>query len=175
MAHVAFLRAANVGGTNVFRPAELARSLADLDVANVGAAGTFVVRSCASAARIRREIRSRLPFEPTIAVVPASDVLALVRSAPFAGVRFSKDLRGWVAVLDRRPSARPDLPVTVPPGKAWSVRFDRLDGCFALGVWHRRPGGFVFPNQVVEKALGAPATTRWWETLERAAKLAGEA
>ena len=169
--HVVFLRAANVGGRNVFRPAQLARDLEHLDVVNVGAAGTFVVRGKASAARIRREILARLSFEPLLAVVPAREVVALVRSKPFAGVRFSKDRRGWVAVLDSRPRHQVRLPVFVPAPKGWSVRFDRVQGCFALGLWQRRPGGFVFPSHVVEKALGVPATTRWWETIERTAEL----
>ena len=171
MGHVVFLRAANVGGRNVFRPAELVRSLAALDVVNVGAAGTFVVRGRASAATIRREILARLPFEPALAVVPAREVLALVKGRPFDGVPVSKDLRGWVAVLAGRPRTRPQLPVAAPAGTAWSVRFERLVGPFALGLCRRRPGRFIFPNQVVEKALGVPATTRWWETVERAADL----
>jgi len=176
MGHVVFLRAVNVGGKNVFRPAELARALAHLDVVNVGAAGTFVVRGRASASSIRREILGRLPFEPACAVVPAREIAALVRSKPFAGARLSKDLRAWVAVLDGGPRLRPELPLTMPAGRSWSVRFDTLSGRFALGLWQRRPGGFVFPNQVVEKALGVPATTRWWETLERVAELVlGEA
>jgi hypothetical protein len=33
--------------------------------------------------------------------------VALVRSGPFAGVGFSKDLRGWVAVLGGGPSLLP--------------------------------------------------------------------
>ncbi len=172
MGHVVFLRAANVGGRNVFRPAQLARDLAPLDVVNVGAAGTFVVRGKAPAARIRREILERLPFEPGVVVVPAKEILALVDGVPFAGVGFSKDQRGWVAVLDRKPRHPPELPLFDPGRKAWSVRFDRVDGRFAMGLWHRRPGGFVFPNQVVEKAVGGPATTRWWETIERVAALA---
>jgi len=173
MPHVAFLRAANVGGKNVFRPARLAAELAHLDVVNVGAAGTFLVRGKATAAGVRREILARLPFEPTVAVRPAREVLGLVRSAPFGGVAFSKDLRGWVAVLSARPKARPALPIAVPAGKPWSVRFDRLEGPYALGLWQRRPSGFVFPNQVVEDALGVPVTTRWWETFERIAGLMG--
>lgn len=171
MAHVVFLRAANVGGKNVFHPAQLAAALAHLDVVNVGAAGTFVVRARATPAAIRREILAHLPFEPEMAVRPADEVVALVRSDPFAGTEFSKNLRGWVAVLDGRPKAKPRLPLAKPAGKAWSVRFDRLDGVFALGLWRRPTGGFVFPSQVVEDALGARATTRWWETFERVARL----
>jgi uncharacterized protein (DUF1697 family) len=172
MGHVVFLRGANVGGRNVFRPAQLARDLGHLDVVNVGAAGTFVVRGKASAARIRREIRERLPFEPALVVVSAKQVLDLVESAPFARARLSKDRRGWVAALDQTPRSPPDLPRFDPGRRAWSVRLDRVDGPFALGLWQRRPGGFVFPNEVVEKTLGVRATTRWWETIERVAALA---
>jgi uncharacterized protein (DUF1697 family) len=171
MPHVVFLRAANVGGRNVFRPAQLAAALAHLDVLNVGAAGTFLVRGRAPAASIRREILALLPFEPRIAVRPAGEVLALVRSGPFHHIAFSKDLRAWVAVLDGRPKVRPKLPLATPAGKGWSVRFDRVEGAFALGLWRRRAGGSVFPNQVVENALGVPATTRFWETFERIAGL----
>jgi uncharacterized protein DUF1697 len=171
MPHVVFLRAANVGGKNVFRPARLAADLAHLDFVNVGAAGTFLVRGAASVATIRREILERLPFEPWMAVRPAAEVLALVRSDPFHGVALSKGLRGWVAVLGGKPRTRPTLPLTAPAGRAWSVRFDRLEGPYALGLLRRRPGGFVFPSQVVEDAVGIAATTRWWETFVRIAGL----
>jgi len=30
----------------------------------------------------------------------------------------------------------------------------------------------VYANQVVEKALGVPATTRWWDTIEKIAQIA---
>ena len=173
MAHVVFLRAANVGGKNVFRPAQLAAALAHLEVVNVGAAGTFVVHAKASAAAIRREILSRLPFEPALAVRPASEVTALVESEPFRGEPLSKDLRGWVAVLTSAPKSKPALPLTKPAGKPWCVRFDRVEGVYALGLSHRRPGVSVFPNQVVEAVLGVPATTRWWETFEKVAAIAG--
>jgi uncharacterized protein (DUF1697 family) len=171
MAHVVFLRAANVGGRNVFRPALLAADLAHLEVVNIGAAGTFVVRGKATAAAIRREIRARLPFALAVVVRPASEIVALVESDPFRGVKFSKDQRGWVAALGARPRSLPALPLVKPAGKAWAVRCDRVEGAFALGLWRRRLGGFLFPNQLVEDALGVPATTRWWETIERAATL----
>jgi len=172
VAHVVFLRAANVGGKNVFRPAQLAVALSHLDAVNVGAAGTLLVRGKAPAATIRREISERLPFDLEMSVRPVREVLDLIRSQPFAGVKFSKDLRGWVAVLARPSRARPAFPLSVPEGKAWSVRFDRIEGAFALGVWRRRPERFVSPNKVVEDALGIPATMRYWETIERVAELA---
>ena len=169
MAHVVFLRAANVGGKNVFRPAQFAAALTHLGTVNVGAAGTFVIREKASAAAIRRELVARLPFECHIVIRPAKEIVELIRSDPFAGVRFSRDLRGWVAVLGAKPKTRPALPMMFPKSGQWSVRLDRVDGAFAIGVWQRRPKGFVFPSNSVEAALGVPATTRWWETFGRIA------
>lgn len=171
MSNVVFLRAANVGGKNVFRPAQVAAALKHLDVVNVGAAGTFLVRGNVSTAEIRREILAHLAFDPELSVRPAREILALVRSEPFRRVAFSKDLRGWVAVLGGRPAARPTLPLSKPEGKAWSVRLDRIEGAFALGLWRRRPDASLFPNQVVESTLRVRATTRFWETILRLAGL----
>ncbi len=171
MAHVVFLRAANVGGKNVFRPAKLAADLEHLELVNIGAAGTFVVRAKASAAAIRREILARLPFEPGLAIHPAADLVELVRRAPFKGMRLSKDLRGWAAVLEKPPKSPPTLPIEAPANRPWVVRFERIEGPFALGLQRRQPGVSVYANQVVEKALGISATTRWWDTLEQIVKV----
>jgi len=170
VAHVVFLRGANVGGKNVFRPAQLVAALAHLDVLNVGAAGTFVVRGKSSAAAIREEILSRLPFAPGIAIRPASEIRALARSGPFAGRPLAKDERAWAAVLCGKPTKRPSLPHLAPAGKDWSVRIERIEGSLVLGILHRRPK-FLFPNQVVEKEFGVPATTRWWDTIEKVAQI----
>ena len=174
MARVVFLRAANVGGKNVFRPAQLVAALEHLGAVNVGAAGTFLIRGKASAASIRHEILTRMPFTPELTVIPARDVLELVRTVPFARAALSKDQRGWVAVLAEKPKAEPKLPLLKPEGKDWSVRLDRVEGPFALGLWRRTACGFVFPNQVVETVLGVRATTRWWETMVRIAALVEE-
>jgi uncharacterized protein (DUF1697 family) len=170
MPYVVFLRGANVGGKNVFRPAQLARELAHLDVVNIGAAGTFVVRGNVSATAIRSEIRTRLPFELTLCVRPAREIMALVRSDPFKGVGFSKTRRGWVGVLSRRARARPTLPVIVSAGNEWVLRIEHVDGVFVRGLWRLRRGGFVIPANEVERALGVAATVRWWETFERIAR-----
>jgi len=169
MAHVVFLRAANVGGRNVFRPAQLVVALKHLDAVNIGAAGTFVVRKRASVAAIKAEFLKRLDFEPGIAIFPANEVLALVASRPFDGVAVTKEQRCWAAALCSAPRTKLSAPIEQPAGAPWSVRFERVDGRIALGRHRRQPKGYVFPNQVVEKALGVPATTRWWETWLRVA------
>ena len=171
MAHVVFLRAANVGGNNVFRPAQFVRGLSHLDVVNIGAAGTFVVRAKATSAEIRREIVERLPFETAVVIRPGKEILELVRSDPFRTVKFSKDLRGWVGALAGIPTLKAKLPITMPPTEPWGVRFDRVSGAFAFGLWQRLPKGFYIPANVIEKTIGVSTTVRWWETIEKIAKV----
>jgi uncharacterized protein (DUF1697 family) len=173
LAHVVFLRAANVGGKNVFRPAQLARALKHLDVVNVGAAGTFVVRAQTTSAAIREAISGELPFVCEMVVRPAREVSTLVDGNPFDGVSFTRDLRGFVAALCTKLKARPPLPMLIPSAANWGMRVDYIDGAFALGIWRRAPNGFVMPSSALEKALGVPATVRWWETYERISRVIG--
>jgi uncharacterized protein (DUF1697 family) len=171
VASVVFLRAANVGGTNVFRPAQLVAALKRLDVVNIGAAGTFVVRSSASVADIRRALLDEMPFVPTMAVRPGRDVIALVRSRPFKGVAFSKDLRGWVGVMTGAPKLKPTLPLATPGGASWYLRVDEIRGLVALGLQRRHPDRPVNTAKSLEAALGVPVTVRWWETIEKIVKI----
>lgn len=166
-----FLRAANVGGSQVFRPAKVAAALKRLDVVNVGAAGTFVVRSAASPTTIRRELTRQLPFDPVLAIRPAREIVALVARDPFAGVAFSRDLRGWVGVLTAPVRRRPPLPCRLPASGRWSIRFDEIDGAFAMGLWQRDEEGKLIPGSAVERLLGVPMTVRWWETVLKVANI----
>ena len=60
MPSVVFLRAVNVGGTNLCRPAVLAKQLGKFDVVNIGAVGTFVVRKTVNESALRKEIAVQL-------------------------------------------------------------------------------------------------------------------
>lgn len=171
MASVAFLRAVNLGGKNVFRPAALARALATLDVANVGAAGTFVVRKSIGSAALRGEFLRRLPFEAEIMVCSARDLADLVDADPFPRVPSDKTVRRFVSVLSKRPRTLPRLPLGRPEGDAWQVRIVGVWGPFVLSLWRRGRGAMLYPNEVVEKALGVRATTRSWNTIEAARAL----
>jgi hypothetical protein len=69
-------------------------------------------------------------------------------------------------VLTARHKVRPQFPLLTPGGSTWQVRFDRLEGSYAMGLW-RRPQDthFVIPATCIEKAVGVLVTVRWWETL----------
>lgn len=171
-AFVVFLRGVNVGGHKTFRPSLLAKDLsADFDVTNVGAAGTFVVRRAASPASLRSAIVARLPFEAGIMVCPAEEIRDLLRSEPFGCGKPQADTKRFVSVLEKSPARPAPLPIERPPGKEWQVRLVRVELRYALSVWRRTGERGLYPNEVVERALGVSATTRGWETIGKVARI----
>jgi uncharacterized protein (DUF1697 family) len=165
MPSVVFFRAVNVGGYQKFQPGKLAKELAEFDVVNIGAAGTFVVRENVSQPKLRDEILRRLSFKPELMICPARDVLALARGNWFGDAPAAKDVGRFVSVLQKAPRAKPPLPLEQPAGAKWEVRVVAITGRFALSV---RRLGQTYSNAVVEKHLGVPATTRNWNTIEAA-------
>jgi uncharacterized protein (DUF1697 family) len=171
MALVVFVRGVNVGGRKTFRPSAFAAELADFEVVNVGAAGTFVVRKSISQAVLRAELLRRLPVQAEFMTCPGRDVLALAAGDPFGDVTSNKDLTRYVSVLASRPRALPPLPITQPASEDWQVQIIGMTGRFALSL-HRRMGRtLVYPNEVVEKKLGVSATSRNWNTVEAVCKV----
>ncbi|MFN2386387.1 MAG: DUF1697 domain-containing protein [Thermoanaerobaculia bacterium] len=166
MALVVFLRGVNVGRNKRFQPAALAREL-PFEAVNVGAAGTLVVRKAVSPAALRSEILQRLPFEAEVMVCRASEVVALAREPVFADAATPEDAQRFVSVLARKPRAIPTLPIAAPAGKVWEVRIVGVSGPFALSFWRHLGDRVLYPNEVVEKAFGAPATTRNWNTIRK--------
>jgi uncharacterized protein (DUF1697 family) len=168
MAWVVFFRAVNVGGHQTFRPGLLAKELAEFDVVNLGAAGTFVVRGKITEAKLRDEILRRLPFQPELMICPARDVLALARTGAFGVAPAGKDIQKFVTVMLRAPAPgqdAPQLPHDQPAGAKWEIRVARVIGQFALSFRCPRIRGTFYPNAVVEKHFGIPATTRNWNTI----------
>jgi uncharacterized protein (DUF1697 family) len=174
MALVAFLRGANVGGHRKFRPAALAREMADLGVVNIGAAGTFVAKKPVRAKAFRAELARRLPFETEIMICPGSEILALAQSEPFSDTPAGNDVRRLVTVLAKKPQLLPKLPIRLPEGKDWQVDFFRIAGRFAFTLWRPGPERPIYPNAVAEKVLGIPGTTRSWSAIEAACQILGE-
>ena len=158
-----------MGGTRVFQPSQLTKDLGHLGVINVGAAGTFVVRSGGSHERLRAEFLRRLRFPAEMMICRGSDITRLVAEEPFPAADWEGDVRRFLSVLSRPPRLRPDLPLEVPPGESWQVRFIRISGRFALAWWRRLGRSFLDPNSVAERRLGVAATTRNWNTIVRIA------
>ncbi len=165
MPHVVFLRAANVAGHQVFRPRELVAALPDLDLVNIGAAGTFVVRAKVTEKALREAYAAELPFVPELAIFRGKEVIDLFESDPFGG-RAAEGIQRSITALYAKPPAGIDYPIGLPEGRNWEVRLVACVGRFVLSE-RRTSGGKFYPNEVAEKLLGVPATTRTWGTLEK--------
>ncbi|MEK7466296.1 MAG: hypothetical protein AAB074_02675 [Planctomycetota bacterium] len=159
MDFVAFLRGANVGGARVFKPAAFALKLC---VGNIGAAGTFVARKRSSAAAVKKEFASALPFETEILVSTAAEIAALVKRDPFR--KLPAGAKPVVTILAAKPKSVCDFPFDRPAGPKWEVRLFEIDGAFVPGCYRVFGKLGHYPNEIVEKVLGVPATTRGWPT-----------
>jgi uncharacterized protein (DUF1697 family) len=164
MALVVFLRGVNVGGHRTFRPSILARELSDYDVVNVGAAGTFVVRKPGSRAKFRAELLRKLPFEAEVVLCDGRDLIRLEMENPFGAEPTSRDIVRFVSILSKIGSARPSMPITLPPDGEWFLRVIAAKSQFVFGVYRRRMKAIGYLGQI-DKLFGAPATTRNWNTL----------
>jgi hypothetical protein len=148
MASVVFFRAVNVGSHQRFQPGALAKKLADLEVVNIGAAGTLVVKK---------------PFKPELMICRAKDVLAIADGKLLGKSPASKGVTAFVSVLQKAPGSSKGLPIDYPETGKWQVRLLACVGKFVLS-W-RVDGTDLYANGVVEKHFGGAATTRNWNTM----------
>ncbi|HWG91274.1 MAG TPA: hypothetical protein VNZ52_10550 [Candidatus Thermoplasmatota archaeon] len=169
MQFAVFLRGANVGG-RTFSTKAVAEALADLEVKNLGTAGTYRVGKARSATAVRDAFQPLVPEGCDLLVRPLDEVLALVKRDPFAreGDRGSP----FVTVLAEEPKRPVAYPWEVPDGGPWQLRVLRAEGPYVLSLRDAAEPGKFYPNEVIERALGVRATTRGWKTMLDLAKLA---
>jgi uncharacterized protein (DUF1697 family) len=172
MALVVFLRGVNVGGHRTFRPAELAKQLADLDVVNIGAAGTFVVRQPVAQARLRAELTSRLPFDAAIVTCRGRDILRLMSQRHFEDQPVRPDIVRFLSILSKSPRSTPSTPVSFPASGKWLVRVLAREHRFVFGVYRRQMKAIGYLGEI-DRFFGTPATTRNWNTITAVAKVVG--
>jgi uncharacterized protein (DUF1697 family) len=163
MALVVFLKGVNVGGHRVFRPSTLARELADFNVVNVGAAGTFVVRKPISRQKLRLEFQRRLPFETELMICSRNEILRLASGAAFAGEVQGPDIVRFISILAKHPHPLPSLPIRLPPEGEWLVKIAAIQGRFVFGLYRRSTRTISLLGRL-EKHLGSSITTRNWNT-----------
>jgi uncharacterized protein (DUF1697 family) len=169
MALVVLLRGVNVGGHKTFRPSILAKELAHLDVVNVGAAGTFVIRGCISQVDLRSEFQRRLPFDTLAIICKGSDIQELVAKDPFAGQPAKKDVVPFVSVLSGR-SKTLEADLRLPEKGQWCLKVLARRKCFVIGMYRREMRAIRYLGQL-DKLCGVPLTTRNWNTILAVAKV----
>lgn len=170
MALVVFLRGVNVGGHRTFRPAVLARQLGHLDVVNVGAAGTLVVRRPVTRTALRAELARRLPFDAEAAICEGREILGALARSPFAAQRARADQVRFVSILLRRPRAAPPMPARLPSSGTWLVKILAAENRFVFGVYRRHMQTIGYLGKL-DRVCGGPVTTRNMNTMDAVARL----
>lgn len=165
---VVFLRAVNVGTTNRCRPAAIAKELARFGVVNIGAVGTFVVREELAEAELRHAIARKLSFKCEIMIVPAKEIIDLVRRNPFARQPSGPTITRFVNVLHQPvlTRGRTFAPISLPSDDEWLLKVIAIQGRFVLGLYRREMKAISYLGRI-EKQFGVPATTRNWNTIEK--------
>ncbi len=169
MALVVFLRGVNVGGHRTFRPTTLVEQLKHLDAINIGAAGTFVVRTPVTRAQLRAELTRRLPFAAEIMIAHGREIVRLTSRNPFARQPLRPDIVRFVSVLRRRPRSEPSMPLSLPSKGGWLLRILEREDRFVLGLYRRQMKAISYLG-MVDRFFGVPATTRNWNTITAIAR-----
>lgn len=164
MALVVFLRGVNVGGHRTFRPSALANELSGFDIANVGAAGTFVVRKPESRVKLHAALTKKLPFETRIVICDARDILGLEAANPLAPAPSQPDAVRFVTILWKAARVRVPIPFALPAVDEWYLRIVASKGRFMFGEYRRHMKTIGYLGQL-DKLFGVPATTRNWNTI----------
>jgi len=164
LALVVFIRGVNVGGHKTFRPTILAEQLKQFDAVNIGAAGTFVIRTSVARTRIRSELARRLPFDAEIVICQGRAILDLMSQNPFAGVEDRQDTVRFVSVLTRRPRLRPSMPVQFPSNGRWLLKIIGRKQQFVFGMYRRHMKAISYLG-MLDRLFGVPVTTRNWNTV----------
>jgi uncharacterized protein (DUF1697 family) len=172
MALVVLLRGVNVGGHRTFRPATLAEELEHLDVVNIGAAGTFVIRQPVTQVQLRAELARRLPFDAEIMICQGHEIAGLISRDHFAGEPVQSDIVRFVSVLARRPRSAPSTPMTFPSTGKWLLKILARDNRFVFGVYRRHMKVISYLG-TLDRLFGVPATTRNWNTITAIARVLG--
>lgn len=173
MALVVFLRGVNVGGHRTFRPSILAEQLKHLDVVNIGAAGTFVIRRRVGVAQLRVEFARRLPFETKIMICQGRDIIRLTSGEFFPDQFVRPDIVRFVSVLSQCPRSAPSAPMDLPSTGKWLVRVLARDNRFVVGVYRRHMAAIRHLG-ALDQTFGVPVTTRNWNTITAIAEALNE-
>ena len=163
---VVFLRGVNVGGHRTFRPSQLAAQLEHLGCVNIGAAGTFVFNKKVPLAKLRAELRRRLPFETVAVVCHGENITQLVTNPPFEE-KPARNVVRFLTILSA--NTKRVAPPQLPAKGRWFVRVVHQQRRFVVGEYRRHMKTIGYLG-TLDQHFGAPVTTRNWNTIERIAK-----
>ena len=113
-------------------------------------------------ARVAVALSTRAGKPMAVMVRSLAQLRSLVASAPFGAGAPTPDEVWYVSFLDRAPTPRPTLPLTVRTGDVTYVALRDLDLC---GRVTRQPGKPSTEHYAPEALFKVSATTRNWNTI----------
>jgi len=170
VALVVLLRGVNVGGHRTFRPTTLVEQLKHLDVVNIGAAGTFVIKRPLTRAQLRAELARRLPFDATIMICHGREIARLMSQDHFADQPVRPDIVRFMSILSKRPRSAPLTPMRFPSSGKWLLKILARDNRFVFGVYRRNMKVISYLG-TFDRLFGVPVTTRNWNTITAIARV----
>jgi len=170
VALVVLLRGVNVGGHRTFRPTTLVEQLKHLDVVNIGAAGTFVIKRPVTRAQLRAELARRLPFDATIMICHGREIARLMSQDHFADQPVRPDIVRFMSILYKRPRSASLTPMRFPSSGKWLLKILARDNRFVFGVYRRNMKVISYLG-TFDRLFGVPVTTRNWNTITAIARV----
>jgi hypothetical protein len=167
MATVVLLRGANLGKRR-FSPNALAEALTDLDVENIGAAGTFVVPKRVAERTLRERVQAELPWgDAEMVILKDAEVRAALEAG--ASVRAPPGAKKFGLALPAPPAMSPALPIeALAKDGAWGMRYVMLSGRVVIGVRRRFDETGTYSTKAIDAAVGSDrGTMRDWPTWEK--------
>jgi uncharacterized protein (DUF1697 family) len=131
----------------------------------------FVARDPGRGQAFRSELMNRLPFATQVAFCEGADVLGLENGSPFQEIRVKPDHVRFVSILiEPVPARLPAMPFGIPSDDDWYVQIVGRKKQFVFGAYRRHMKTISYLGQI-DKALGAPVTTRNWNTIDAVLKV----
>jgi uncharacterized protein (DUF1697 family) len=170
MRYIAFIRGINVGGKNIIRMEDLSALFHRIGFTGVTTyiqSGNVLFDSEATLARqiedqIENHLKEKLIGEIPVIVRSVKAIENLIGQDPFRNYKDDPELKLYVCFLKYRPEKIPPLPlISLKDG----LEIIQINDLYTFVVSRKVKKMYGFPNNLVEKKLNVPATTRNWNTI----------
>lgn len=170
MRYVALLRSVNVGGKNILKMEDLRSLFHQMKFSEVTSyiqSGNILFESDPFypeelEKNIEQQIQAQFRKEIMVMVRSVKAIENLIGQNPFEQYQKIPEIKLYVSFLKSRPGEVPPLPIiSIKDG----LEIIQVNDQYAFVTSRKVRRMYGFPNNLVEKELNIPATTRNWNTL----------
>ncbi|MCK6605026.1 MAG: DUF1697 domain-containing protein [Ignavibacteriaceae bacterium] len=173
--YIAFIRGINVGGKNIIKKEKLAEIFVSAGLNNVKTfiqSGNVFFTTGGDTGQIKNDIEEalykHLGNRVPVMIMAQSYIAEVVNEYPFKDIPADPDLKTYYVILEGDPAK--DIPVPFESEKDGILFFHRK-GLIFCATSKPVNGKYFYPNAVLEKLSGTPATTRNIKTMKALAEI----